>query len=54
MKFNSIGVTEVPHKAFIEIQTAWEAAVGPPDQHDTRCRSAGRRQHRVQSILDRG
>lgn len=26
-QFNSIGRTEVPHRAFIEIQTAWETAV---------------------------
>ncbi len=26
-QFNSIGRTEVPHKSFIEIQTAWETAV---------------------------
>ena len=26
-QFNAFGKTEVPHKAFIEIQTAWETAV---------------------------
>jgi hypothetical protein len=27
-QFNAIGRTDTSHKAFIEIQTAWETAVG--------------------------
>ncbi len=54
-EFNSIGVTEVPHKAFIEIQTAWEAAVSAALTNATPLADAlkdGNSQ--IQSILDRG
>ena len=54
-EFNAIGRTEAPHKAFIELQTAWEAAVGaaltnamPVEQALKEGSTA------VQSILDRG
>ena len=54
-EFNSIGVTEVPHKAFIEIQTAWEAAVGAALTNTTPVAEAlAEGNTAIQSILDRG
>jgi len=52
--FNSIGRTEVPHKSFIEIQTAWETAVGAALAKTTPLAQAlqdGNKQ--IQTILDR-
>jgi hypothetical protein len=54
-QFNAIGRTDVPHKAFIEIQTAWETAVGnalaSPDADIAAELAAGDAQ--IQAILDR-
>lgn len=54
-EFNTIGVTEVPHKAFIEIQTAWETAVGAALTNATPLADAlNEGNAAIQSILDRG
>jgi len=54
-QFNEIGVTEAPHKAFIELQTAWEAAVGAALTNATPVAQALQEgSAAVQSILDRG
>jgi hypothetical protein len=54
-QFNEIGRTDVPHKAFIEIQTAWETAVGnalaSADADVAAELQAGAEQ--IQAILDR-
>jgi multiple sugar transport system substrate-binding protein len=54
-QFNAIGRTDVPHKAFIEIQTAWETAVGnalaSADADVAAELQAGNDQ--IQAILDR-
>ncbi|GIK72997.1 MAG: ABC transporter substrate-binding protein [Chloroflexota bacterium] len=54
-QFNAIGRTDTSHKAFIEIQTAWETAVGnalaSPDADVAAALRAGNEQ--VQAILDR-
>lgn len=53
-QFNTIGVTEVPHPAFIEIQTAWEAAVGAALTNTTPVAEALQEGNAaIQSILDR-
>lgn len=54
-QFNAFGRTEVPHKAFIEIQTAWETAVSAVLTNVTPIDEAladGNSQ--IQAILDRG
>lgn len=54
-EFNTIGVTETPHKAFIELQTAWEASVGAALTNATPVEQALQEgSAAVQSILDRG
>ena len=54
-EFNTIGRTEAPHKAFIELQTAWEAAVGAALTNATPLAQALQEgSAQVQSILDRG
>lgn len=54
-QFNAIGRTDLSHKAFIEIQTAWETAVGnalaTPDADVAAALQAGNDQ--IQAILDR-
>ena len=54
-EFNAIGKTDVPHKAFIEIQTAWETAVSEAlasaDSDIEASMKAGNEQ--IQAILDR-
>lgn len=54
-QFNAIGRTDLSHKAFIEIQTAWETAVGSalatPDADVAAALQAGNDQ--IQAILDR-
>lgn len=53
--FQKFGRTDYPHKAFIEIQTAWEAAVSAALANTTPLQEAldaGNQQ--IQSILDRG
>ena len=54
-QFNAIGRTDMPHKAFIEIQTAWETAVGnalaSADADVAASLQAGNEQ--IQAILDR-
>ena len=54
-EFNEIGRTDLSHKAFIEIQTAWETAVGnalaSADSDVAAALQAGNEQ--IQSILDR-
>ncbi|MBK8046076.1 MAG: extracellular solute-binding protein [Anaerolineales bacterium] len=54
-QFNEIGRPDLPHKAFIEIQTAWETAVGnalaSPDADVAAALKAGNEQ--IQAILDR-
>jgi ABC-type glycerol-3-phosphate transport system substrate-binding protein len=53
--FAKQGYTETPHKAFIELQTAWETAVGAALANTTPLKEsmdAGNAQ--IQSILDRG
>jgi multiple sugar transport system substrate-binding protein len=54
-QFNAIGRTDTSHKAFIEIQTAWETAVGnalaSPDADVAAALQAGNEQ--IQAILDR-
>jgi ABC-type glycerol-3-phosphate transport system substrate-binding protein len=53
--FAKQGHTETPHKAFIELQTAWETAVGAALANTTPLKEAldtGNAQ--IQSILDRG
>jgi len=54
-QFNAIGRTDTSHKAFIEIQTAWETAVGnalaSPDADVAAFLTAGNQQ--IQAILDR-
>ena len=54
-QFNAIGKTDVAHPAFIEIQTAWETAVGnalaSPDADVAAELAAGNVQ--IQAILDR-
>ena len=53
-QFNAIGRTSLPHKAFIEIQTAYETAVGNalanPDADIAAELEAGNAQ--IQAILD--
>ena len=54
-QFNAIGRTDLSHKAFIEIQTAWETAVGTAlasaDADIAAALQAGNDQ--IQAILDR-
>ncbi len=54
-QFNEIGRTDLSHKAFIEIQTAWETAVGTAlasaDADIAAALTAGNEQ--IQAILDR-
>ncbi|MCB9139023.1 MAG: extracellular solute-binding protein [Caldilineaceae bacterium] len=54
-EFNEIGRTDIPHAAFIEIQTAWETAVGnalaSADADVEAALKAGNDQ--IQAILDR-
>ena len=54
-QFNAIGRTDFAHPAFIEIQTAWETAVGnalaSPDADVAAALKAGNEQ--IQAILDR-
>jgi ABC-type glycerol-3-phosphate transport system substrate-binding protein len=53
--FAKQGYTETPHKAFIELQTAWETAVGAALANTTPLKEAldsGNAQ--IQSVLDRG
>ncbi len=54
-QFNAIGQTDIPHEAFIEIQTAWETAVGnalaSADADVAASLQAGSEQ--IQAILDR-
>jgi ABC-type glycerol-3-phosphate transport system substrate-binding protein len=54
-EFNEIGRTDFAHKAFVEIQTAWEAAIGnalsTPDQPVDQALKDGAVQ--IQAILDR-
>ena len=54
-QFNAIGRTDLSHKAFIEIQTAWEAAVSTalasPDANIQQALDEGNA--RIQEILDR-
>lgn len=54
-QFNAIGRTDLSHKAFIEIQTAWETAVGnalaSADADVAAALTAGNEQ--IQAILDR-
>jgi ABC-type glycerol-3-phosphate transport system substrate-binding protein len=54
-QFNAIGRTDTAHKAFIEIQTAWETAVGnalaTPDADIARALADG--STAIQAILDR-
>jgi len=53
-EFNSIGRTEVPHKSFIEIQTAWETAVGAALAKTTPLPQALQQgSQQIQAILDR-
>jgi len=53
-EFNSIGRTEVPHKSFIEIQTAWETAVGAALAQTTPLEQALQEGNdQIQAILDR-
>jgi ABC-type glycerol-3-phosphate transport system substrate-binding protein len=53
-EFNSIGRTEVPHKAFIEIQTAWETAVSAALAQTTPLEeSLQTGNDQIQAILDR-
>jgi ABC-type glycerol-3-phosphate transport system substrate-binding protein len=52
--FNTIGRTEVPHKAFIEIQTAWETAVSAALAQTTPLEEALQQGNdQIQAILDR-
>jgi ABC-type glycerol-3-phosphate transport system substrate-binding protein len=54
-EFNAFGRTEVPHKAFIEIQTAWEAAVSAALTQTTPLEQALQEgSATIQAILDRG
>jgi hypothetical protein len=54
-QFNAIGRTDLSHKSFIEIQTAWETAVGTAlasaDADIAAALQAGNDQ--IQAILDR-
>ena len=54
-QFNAIGQTDIPHEAFIEIQTAWKTAVGnalaSADADVAASLQAGSEQ--IQAILDR-
>jgi hypothetical protein len=54
-QFNAIGRPDTSHKAFIEIQTAWETAVGnalaSADADVAAALEAGNQQ--IQAILDR-
>ncbi|HEY3289560.1 MAG TPA: hypothetical protein VGK87_05485, partial [Anaerolineae bacterium] len=53
--FAKFGQTEVPHKAFVEIQTAWEAAVGAALGKTTPLKDAlAGGSKAIQAILDRG
>lgn len=53
--FNKQGHTEVPHKAFIELQTAWETAVGAALGKTEPVKDAmDKGNAAIQSILDRG
>lgn len=53
--FNKQGHTEVPHKAFIELQTAWETAVGAALANTTPLKEAlDGGNSAIQAILDRG
>ncbi|MCB0064486.1 MAG: extracellular solute-binding protein [Caldilineaceae bacterium] len=53
--FAKYGKTDVPHKAFIEIQTAWEAAIGAAMSQTTPLQQAlDEGNATIQAILDRG
>lgn len=53
--FNNYGQTDVPHKAFIEIQTAWEAAVSTAVTNTQPIEDAlNEGNATIQAILDRG
>ena len=53
--FNKQGHTETPHKAFIELQTAWETAVGAALSNTTPLKEAmDGGNSAIQAILDRG
>jgi hypothetical protein len=53
--FNKQGYTETPHKAFVELQTAWEIAVGAALANTTPVKQAlDEGNQAIQSILDRG
>jgi ABC-type glycerol-3-phosphate transport system substrate-binding protein len=53
--FNNYGQTDVPHKAFIEIQTAWEAAISAAVANTTPLEQAMQEGNdAIQAILDRG
>lgn len=53
--FAKYGKTDVPHKAFIEIQTAWEAAIGAAMSNTTPLAQALEEGNTtIQAILDRG
>ena len=53
--FNNYGKTDVPHKAFIEIQTAWEAAVSAAVSNTQPIEEAmNEGTAAIQAILDRG
>ena len=55
LSFAKYGKTEVPHKAFVEIQTAWEAAVGAALGKTTPVKDAlASGAKAIQTILDRG
>jgi ABC-type glycerol-3-phosphate transport system substrate-binding protein len=53
--FNNYGQTDVPHKAFIEIQTAWETALSAAVANTTPVEQAlNEGNDAIQAILDRG
>jgi multiple sugar transport system substrate-binding protein len=53
--FNKQGHTETPHKAFIELQTAWETAVGEALSNTAPLKDAlAKGNTAIQAILDRG
>ncbi len=53
--FNKQGHTETPHKAFIELQTAWETAVGAALSNTEPLKEAmDKGNTAIQAILDRG
>jgi len=54
-EFSKIGHPDVTHKAFTEIQAAWEAAVGAALANTTPVKDAlAQGSQQIQSILDRG